>query len=468
MIAVLFIFLLAGAFARSSQPPSLKGAMNSPMFAMLKDVALKNFNRNTSNIHLEDFEHELSVAKIFVQDIVMSIKPIEPSHLGIDLVEGTSEFVIRGNNLSMNGSFNMRVEIAFFTVRSRGLMAAKDLAFTSGLTILKNGTRLAVNVTEVKINLVKDSIEVELSGGIAAAILNAIVSFMKGFFFDSIKGACQDFFPGLISNVTNAFLGTLPDDVSVAKGAAVKFAFVQTPKIISGYAVAPVLAYVHKEGEGPPSYRPPKIPDLIPTCKKGIQIFISDYVIRTAVETADKVGLLSYNKTTNILGLTIEASCRSNSTPVIKFDSHINFTGAVLCSVRVHLGKSFKPKVDALFTVNAQLAEIVQESTLYLRIMQMTVKDLKIVFRRIFDLKKLIKELNKYLGEVINFLNIILENKGIPLPSIAHFDISDVTEEMRGHNIFICGNLKPKPSLRFYFPANYYYRPERSVDAVVQ
>eukprot|EP00826_Nyctotherus_ovalis_P054001 TRINITY_DN7051_c0_g6_i3.p1 TRINITY_DN7051_c0_g6~~TRINITY_DN7051_c0_g6_i3.p1 ORF type:complete len:309 (+),score=65.02 TRINITY_DN7051_c0_g6_i3:152-1078(+) len=285
---------------------------------------------------------------------------------------------------------------------------------------------------------------------------------MKSFFFDSIKGACQDFFPELLSNVTNSILGTLPDDVPVVKGAAVKFAFVQPPEIKSGYAIAPVLVYIHKEGEGPPSYRPPNIPDLSPTCKKGIQIFISDYVIRTAVETADKIGLLSYNKTINILGLKIEVSCRSNSIPVIKFDNHINFTGTVLCSARVHLGKSFRPKIDALLTLNAELAEVIEDSTLYLRIMLMTVKDLKIIVGRIFDLKELIEEINKYLGEVIKFLNIILENKGIPLPSIAHFDISDVTEEMKDHNIFVCGDLKPKPSLSFYFPANYYYRPKRA------
>lgn len=461
MFYFVFLFVLSSTFA---QLPSIKGALNEPTFSILKDVALKSFNKHSTDIHLEDFEEDIVVATVTAKNITMSIKPIANTSLGIELSEGTNEFIIKGTNLSMNGSLNLAIKIAFIKIQSHGEMGANGLNFSARARIFKNGTRLAVNVTDVKIGLTKDNISIKLSGNIISSILNALVAFLKTFFFDNIRNACQAFFPEIISNATNTILSTLPDEVPITKGASVKFLFVEPPKIHKGYAIAPILTYVHKDSDKkPPPYNPPPIPDLDENCHKGIQIFISDYIIRTAVETADGIGLLSYNKTLDLLGFKTEVQCGANSTPIIKFDGNINFTGNAICRAKVFISRDFSVKLDLLLTLNAGLHEIIKNSTLYLNVQQLLIKDLKIIIGNIFDLKELIKELNKYIGVVIEYLNIVLSDKGIPLPSIAHFDISDINEGIQGHNIAICGNLKPKEkAFKFNFASDYYYSPKSS------
>jgi len=459
MFFLVILILLSSSFA---QLPSVKGALNDAMFEMLKEVALKEFNKNSTNIRIEDFETDISVAKIIAKNITMSIEPIKKDDLGIHLIEGTNNFVISGRSLSMNGSLNLTIKVGFIKIDSYGVMSAKKLGFNSTIKLLKNGTRLAVNVTEVNIDLLQENISIKLSGNIISSILNAVVKFLKAFFFENIKGACQDFFPEVISGAANTILSSLPDEVPVTQGSSAKFMFVEPPKILKGYAIVPILAYVHKDGDKDlPPYNPPAIPDLDPDCHKGIQIFVSDYVIKTTVDTATKIGLLSYNKTINILGFKTDISCKANSPPIVKFDNYINFKGSVLCNSTIHVSKNVDVKLDLLITLNATIGEVIRNSTLYLNVKTLVIEDLKIIIGDIFDLKKLINELNKYLKDVIDYINIALENKGIPLPNIDYFDISDVNEGIKGPNIFICGNLKPKnTTFKFHFPSDYYYKPK--------
>ena len=459
MVAILLLLLICQAFA---EKPSLKADVNNDMLAILKTFAVEEISKNMKEIHLLDFESDLIIAKLWAKNITLNVDRFHGNQVDIELVEGTNDFILRGRNLTISGSLALIVKVLFSTYNCKANISVANTGFEARISLMKNKTRLAVEVKSVDISLQKENVGITMACNVMQNVINALITFLKTYFFQSIKSAMSEMLPLMIANSTNTVLSQLPDDVEIMNGVAVKFAFTEAPTVKSSYLVTPINVYAHMiDKPEPPPYEAPDLPDLNPSCTKGFQMFISDFVVRSAVETAHQAGIMSFHKTITAIGFDITVDCKSNSTPSIKFDGTIAFTGSSYCAADFVLhGTTYKFSLGFLADVSAILTETIRNSTIYFEIERMTVTSLKIVFGMIIDLKTLLSFVNMYLEEVRKVINNEIANKGIPIPTFNLFDISDVTEVLIDHYIFVCGTLKPKESLRSKFNYQFEYHPK--------
>ncbi len=443
-IAVVLLALLAFAFAE--EKPSLKASITNPMLTMLKDAVIGQVSKSIKDMKMRDFETNILIAKVSAKNVTMHMKPFTGKQIGIEYVEGTNDIIFRGHGLDLNGSLALTVQIFFVSYECKGYMNATNASFESRITLIQNGTRLAVEVKSVTVEMAKENVSVRIEGKILQDLINAMIGFLQTYFFENIKAAMNELLPGIITTVVNTILGELPDDVPVSNGMAAKFIFTHPPTIKTGYMITPILAYVHmQENKNPPTHQPPELPDINATCGKGLQFFMSDYIIRSAVDTAHTAGILKFSKNFTALGFNIVVKCHTNSAPTIKFASKIEFVGSSYCDAMLILkGTSYNFSLAFSATVAANLTEMVKDSKMFFNVQQMAVIDLKIIFGMVIDLKTILQFVNMYLDEVRRVLNREIATKGLPIPTFKLFDISDVTEYLVGRYIFLCGSLKPK------------------------
>ena len=449
-MALILICLLA--LQVLADKPSLKAAINNPMLSLLKEVSIKKISDGLKDMPLPDFEADLKIARIFAKNITMHILPFNGPQVEMELIEGTSDFLLKGYNMSLNGSMLLTVKILFITANAKATMMASNCSFVARVSLLQNKTRLAVNVSSVQLTLDKNLISIKIVGDIIGDIMNAIANFLKTYFFQNIMQAMGQVLPVMISDSINEVLGALPDDVVVLPGMSLKFAFTSPPVVFSGYLLASLLLYAHQTNIlDPPPYQPPELPDLNQTCYKGIQLFLSDYVVRSLVETSHAVGLMKFSKTVKALGFTINILCSTNNTPSVVFNGSIGLDALAYCNAEFKM-KDYKFNIGFLIGLSALLTEKVEKSTIYFSVLRGVITSLKILFGKEIDAKALLAILNIFLEEVRKNINEELGKKGIPIPAFKMFDISEVGLDLVGHYIAMCGTLKPKACYYDLFP----------------
>jgi hypothetical protein len=305
---------------------------------------------------------------------------------------------------------------------------------------------------------VKENVGVKLECDIGQSIINTILNFLKTYFFTTIKQSMIEVMPEMLSGFINDILGDLPDDVEILKGFSAKFAFTGAPFVKAGYLVASILAYVHENGQtNPPPYKPPALPDGDGSCKKGMQLFLSDYVIRTAVETMHRAGKLSFKKTMKVVIYTMDLECHANSTPSIGFNGSIAFLGKMSCTANFKRKALGDFKLVFFVEMSAILKEWIKDSRIYFSFEKIAIDKLTIEIGKEIDEKTLLSFLNFAIEELRKYLNAFIEVNGIPLPTIKMFDFSDVEQKIVGHYIQMCGTLKPKTTGSYAFPHQTYY-----------
>jgi len=346
----------------------------------------------------------------------------------------------------MNGSMALNIKILFTNHNAKGYMSARHASFEARVALKQNLTRLAVEVKSVTLNVTKDNIDIKVVGEGIDNILNAIANFLKTFFFNNIMKTMSETLPVIISDSINEILGDLPDDIEVVPGLSIKFAFTNAPAIKSGYMITPLLVYVHQQSNpNPPVEPPPDLPDFDPNCKKGLQVFFSDYIIRSALTTAHDAGMLKFAKVVKAMGFEIDLNCTSVEAPTLEFNGSIAFGAHMNCMAeftmktpKIHFKLGFIPGVSAI------LEENIEKSMIHFSLKKLAFTDLKIIYGKEIDLKTLLNLLNLLVEDFRKHINQEIEKKGIPLPIFKKFDLSDIEQSLVGHHIFMCGTIRPK------------------------
>jgi hypothetical protein len=113
--------------------------------------------------------------------------------------------------MALNGTMLLSIKVLFVTVDCKAYMNVSGANFSARVSLLQNGSKLEVNVTQVEIELDADLIGIELECNIAKSILDYIIKFLKTYFFENIKTAMSQMMPASISEFVNLVLGDLPD-----------------------------------------------------------------------------------------------------------------------------------------------------------------------------------------------------------------------------------------------------------------
>ena len=440
---MILVFFLLLALQTLAQKPSMKAALDQSMIDTLKKMLIRDITEKIPDTKMLDFEKDIGVAKISVKNIFMHIQPFDAEQLDIELLDGTSDFNLRGRELNLNGTFDMIVRILFTNYNCNGSVTSLNSGFEARIGLIKNGSYLDVNVTGGNITLDKEQFNVTVDGQIKA-IINSVITFLKTYFFKAIQDNMGAMLPKMVKNVTDTLFRAIPEDIEVMDGVATRIILPTPPVVKQDFFSVPILSYVHETtNKQPPAYEPPDLPDNNVTCKKGFQLFVSDYVVRSAVETAHRVGLFTFRKRLDISIFEVNVLCTSNSTPSIEFNGKIQFEGKSYCDAEFKLkGDNYKVHLGFIANVKAELSEVLRNFTIYFNIDAMEITELKIISGGVIDLKTLLKYVNMYLDEVRGVINRDIANKGIPIKILPFLDFFDVSETLVGHYIYICASFK--------------------------
>ena len=445
-VALCLIVLSSPVF---SLDPSIKVAISSQMIDFIKDVVVHELSNSLTDITLPDIEKDLSVVKIKVTDIKIHIKPLNPALFKVDLIPNSSELNIKASGIGVNGSMDVSAKVVFVNYNCKGYLTISDGGFELRVGVIQNGTHLAIAMKSVKINLDKNSINVEIKGGVVASIMSVIANFLRGFFLDSLKETMTNKVPHIVTDVTNKLLAKLPDDVVLGQGIAVRFLFTAAPSVYSGHLVAPLLVYMHKEGQiDPPPMKPPTLPNVDEKCKSGLQLFFSDYIVQTAMNTMHELGKLKLRKNTTALGYDIDTDCSTNKSPEIVFNGDMSASIEAKCTADFTVqqtGKKFQ--IGLITSLAGALKEEVKDSAVYFSLARLLVNSVKITSGDEIDETTLLTILKLIIDEFMIYINEGIGKKGIPLPVFSRFELGPVEQSVVSHYLALCTSFRQRPGV---------------------
>ncbi|MDR3548830.1 MAG: hypothetical protein P4M11_11295 [Candidatus Pacebacteria bacterium] len=445
MIPVLSLLMLllvsSQAFAAK---PSLKAGLNNEMLSNLKDMSVKKISNKMKDIHLPDLVQDLTIAQLKATNIIMHIDPFGPKQVSMQLIPSDGQIGIKGNSLSLRGDMNLEIKTFLGTFNCKGFMNATGAGFDSRVTLLQNGTRLSVKVISVTLALLKENVNITIKGDVIGSVLDVVAKYFKDYFFANIVKMMGEMLPDMLSLAFNDVLGELPDDVPVNPDLAIKFAFTSAPTLKTEYMVASVLAYLHlKSNPNPPAETPPDMPDLDPNCHKGLQVFFSDYIVRSAVDSVFSTKMMTFAKSFKVLGFKVDLKCDVKDKPKVKFNGSIAMDAGAECTGDFKWS-FIKFKLKFIIGFSTILNEWINKSVMKFNVLKLVITTLKIISGKELDMKKLLDMLNLFIEDFRGQINKQLESKGIPIPVLKNYDFSDVEQKLVGQCIFMCGTLKPK------------------------
>jgi hypothetical protein len=117
---------------------------------------------------------------------------------------------------------------------------------------------------------------------------------MKGHIVSNVVSGIRDSASGIITTKVNLILNGLPSDIKVTNNIYMKYEFPVAPVIRNGYMFTGIVAYLHPANDPSPLPGPMRpIPEFDANNTRGIQFFVSDYIVRSAINSAFKLNLLT-------------------------------------------------------------------------------------------------------------------------------------------------------------------------------
>eukprot|EP01022_Parablepharisma_sp_SALTPOND_P000946 TRINITY_DN105309_c0_g1_i1.p1 TRINITY_DN105309_c0_g1~~TRINITY_DN105309_c0_g1_i1.p1 ORF type:complete len:573 (-),score=15.29 TRINITY_DN105309_c0_g1_i1:3023-4711(-) len=442
---LLLILVLIWTFSIAFEgKTTLRAALSNSQIDILKGHILRYIEKNFTDVTVPGFDEDLFFFRIRAVKNQIHVNQVQPNQLRFSLLNGTNDFLMYANGLSAQGRSNVTIRLLFITHKCELQIVCKNASFVARIGVRVNGTRLAVAIKSMVYELSPDNIEISLYGDTVDNLLSALVRMRKRFFISEMKRCMLRILPEVITEIFNEILQEIPDDMTDGSGAFAKLAITESPFILENYMVGSVFAFVHQEGErNPPEYSIKELPRFNRECKKGAQIFVSDYLVRTALETAQKVGLLKIDLTLNVLGSTIDLSCYTPNTPVAIFNTTVKTDATAKCRVKV---RNNLAEIEFGITAGgkAELKEWVKDSMIYFRLSKAHLNTLVVDIGINISLKILLPVVNVLAKMLLPTVNEVIGAKGIPMPEIPYFELVDVDQDIIGEYISVCTTLVPK------------------------
>ncbi|MDR3736451.1 MAG: hypothetical protein P4L10_13060, partial [Acidobacteriaceae bacterium] len=205
------------------------------------------------------------------------------------------------------------------------------------------------------------------------------------------------------------------------------------------YLFTGIAGYVHpKNNPNPPPYPIAAMPEFDTANPKGIQFFISDYVIRSAIDATFTIGSMNVHLDKVLMNHHIKMTCSATKSPDFAFVNAIRVTMDVNCVV------DFDDNVNNRFTLvtglTIALKEYVRAAVIFFSMQEAKFNKLEYKQEKPVDIKWFKDGINKVLAAVIEIANSELGQKGIPLPTVKGIDYTDTVEFVKAGYMEICTN----------------------------
>jgi len=419
-----FCILLAAALCLR---PSMKNALRNKVVTDFKDAIVPIIYKQISHIVVPDVHTEHSGFKIDVTSIYIDIAAFHPSQIGIVFVPNTSIIRFAGANFAMKGGAHIHAKWHFISKSMGADVTVSHLGFGAEIALLSNAGKPNIKVNHATIGLSSHDVGIHIHGDIISKIIEFVADLLKGHFVKTIVSQLESKIPPMMTNEVNKRLNTLPTDIPIGEGLVMKYSFSYSPFVKADYLYTGIAAYIHpKNNPNPPPYDAEDIPEFDAANPKGIQFFISDYIVKSALYASFSIGLMTVSFEKDLLGHHIKMTCKASKVPDFGFKNSIDATLDATCLV------DFDNKPENRFTLLASLhvnlEEHVKQAVIFFSIKEAKILQLEYKQEHPVDIQWFKNGINTILQVIIQIVNGDLGQKGIPLPVIHGIDYTDIVQ----------------------------------------
>eukprot|EP00826_Nyctotherus_ovalis_P025797 TRINITY_DN2000_c0_g2_i13.p1 TRINITY_DN2000_c0_g2~~TRINITY_DN2000_c0_g2_i13.p1 ORF type:complete len:326 (+),score=75.54 TRINITY_DN2000_c0_g2_i13:24-980(+) len=243
---------------------------------------------------------------------------------------------------------------------------------------------------------------------------------------DVYKRQVKSKVPNLVTARVNKMLNDLPESIPVAEGLYMKYQFPEAPVIEDDFLVTHIVAYLHSEYDvAPPSIPVTSVPEFDRENPKGVQFFVSDYVVKSALHA-----LFRLKKLIRIERMVrdhlIAMNCSLNELPDFRFHNAINASASVTCDIVIDNNTNSHLQVSADFEM--ALVASVRKAIVYFAIDKFSISKLNFKVLSFLNFDWFRRAVNEVVAGSIGVVNAQLGREGIPLPAIKGIDYNETSQ----------------------------------------
>ena len=422
LVLICFTILALGVYC---QKPAFKNALRNQVITDFKNAIVPIISKQIENLKLTDVHESQSGVNIDVENILIHIYPINPGLIGIRFVAGTSSIQFYSRGFSMHGTAHARAKWSFISKACDVELNIGGAGLDFQITLFSNGGRPNIRVDSISIY--PGNIDIKLHGDIIIKIAQLIINLLKGHFIKEICRELQARVPPLVTKEVNAKLNGIPVDIGIGETLAIKYGFPYAPFVRGEYLYTGISAYIHaRSNPNPPPYEPNDIPEFIADTPRGVQFFLSEYVLKSSVYAGHTSGLFALELEGDKLGHHIKMGCRTTQVPNLSLNGAFDLWVSAECSVLFDYSptNTFSISTD----IHLNLKENVRGAILYFNIVDGRFDRIEYRIDHPVEIEWFKNGINEILQAFAIAINEMIGNKGIPLPTIPGMDYTDAME----------------------------------------
>lgn len=413
------------------QKPTIKNALRNQVVIDFKNAIVPIISRQVEHMHLPDVHS----GKVSITNIQIHIDPFNPNQIGIQFIPNTSTIQFVAGGFKMQGSAHVCAKILIVTKCCDIKTSVGDAGFTAQVTLLSVNNKPNIRAENLHVHV--GGVGIHVSCGFLSPLINFIIGLLKGHIVGQVVHALESQLPGLMMKEVNARLNDLPVDIDIGPNLQIRYGFPYAPFVRSDYLFTGIFAFIHQRGNPtPPNFPIADVPEFDGGHPKGVQFFLTDYVIKSALEASFRLGLLTASFERDMLGHHIKMDCRASRMPEFGFINAIDSVVPAECSVVFDRNNNNHFTVVADLHVN--LKEYAKQAIIFFTIIEARFQRLEYRTDKPIDIEWFKRGINDILAVVIQIINADLGQRGIPLPKFRGIDYVDMVQLVKNGYLEVC------------------------------
>ena len=434
MNSISIIVLLIFAITVFSLSPGLKIAVKKATIESVKTqlaviIGKKYENYRLPHEYCEAFEKETTLWSYHVHDCVVHM-PLKPEHIKLTLKDNTNQLLASISGFNITGYAKLDGKIALI-----GYKCHVDIKLTSidaqyNVSLHSDGKgRARIDVTP---STWKYSRTITTCSEIIKWLADTIADFTNKV-CHAIDQVFKVQIPTSTAEIVNEILATMPISADVGDDMAIDYRVVDNPQVHDDHICTGIAGYIYNKSQPePPPFEPGDCPDYIPDNTKGVQLFFTDYVVRSGLYTLykNKGKDITTNIVVNVYYFT--PYCDITEMPIVSFNKNITVAAKMDCDCTAVIsttGRVLEFGLEAFFTLDVK--ENMTEKALSFYLLNGEFSGVRYSNPFKHDLSWMPTALTIWESKINDTISDYLENHTIPLPDIDKVEFTDIEEDVQ-------------------------------------
>lgn len=404
---------------------TMNNALRNQVVIDFKNAIVPILSKQVEYMKLPDVHGGHGLTKYSVENIEIRVHPITPGQINIQFIQGSS-IRVTGTSFGMRGTAKAKGKVGPVHKTVGVEINVDHVSFGITIVLQSVNAKPNIGISAFDFGLSSGHVHIKISGGFIGKLIQVVVNLLKGHLVKHLVSTIKSKVPQVATAKINSLLNGLPTDIRVTDKIFMKYEFSIPPAVKADYLLTGIVAYLHPVGDPtPPSFNPKPIPEIDGASQKGVQFFVSEFIVKTALDTAQRLNLMNLRVSKKIDIHQVDMTCATTSAPNFNFNKAVSATGAGSCEVILDGNPATKFK--ALAGINFSLSEHVKNAIIFFAATKLEFSSLS--FEPVnADTEWFKKVLNEIIAAILEVVNSELGQKGIPLPTMKEVDYSDIIQ----------------------------------------